>query len=336
MKKILLIRFSSLGDIAMTVPVVHDLATQYPDLDITMLSREMARPLFERLPGNVHFMAADLSGRHKGLFGLCRLWRDARLNDFDAIADLHDVPRTWWLRTEGCLHRKQTAKIDKGRKGKSALTRPKDKDLRQQATSFERYARVLEQLGFPTKPQFTKLDYADRCETPKPAGATWIGIAPFAKHEAKVYPMEQMESVIKALCQRDGTTLFLFGGGAAEQDRIERLCTRYPNVQAAPSQHGLAGELALMGQLDVMLSMDSANMHLASLVGTPVVSVWGGTHPYAGFLGWRQQPEDCVQRDLPCRPCSVYGNKPCLRGDYACLRGITPDQILDQLRPHLP
>ena len=195
MKKILLIRFSSLGDIAMTVPVVHDLATQYPDLDITMLSREMARPLFERLPGNVHFMAADLSGRHKGLFGLCRLWRDARLNDFDAIADLHDVPRTWWLRTEGCLHRKQTAKIDKGRKGKSALTRPKDKDLRQQATSFERYARVLEQLGFPTKPLFTKLDYADRCETPKPAGATWIGIAPFAKHEAKVYPMEQMESV---------------------------------------------------------------------------------------------------------------------------------------------
>ena len=87
----------------------------------------------------------------------------------------------------------------------------------------------------------------------------------------------------------------------------------------------------MMGQLDVMLSMDSANMHLASLVGTRVVSVWGGTHPYAGFLGWSQKTEDCAQLDMPCRPCSVYGNKPCLRGDYACMNGITPSQILEKL-----
>ena len=142
MKKLLIIRFSALGDIAMTVPVVYDLATQHPDLDITMLSREMAKPLFERLPDNVHFIAADLKGRHKGLFGLCQLWRDARLDDFDYIADFHDVLRTWWLRTEGCLRRKKVAKIDKGRKGKKALTRQKNKVFVQQATSFERYAKV--------------------------------------------------------------------------------------------------------------------------------------------------------------------------------------------------
>ena len=335
MKKLLIIRFSALGDIAMSVPVVHDLAVQYPDLEVIMLSREMARPLFERLPKNVHFLAADLEGRHKGLLGLCRLWRDYRLSEFDYIADFHDVLRTWWLRTEGCLRRKKVAKIDKGRKGKRALTREKDKVLVQQATSFERYAIVLEQLGFPVKPQFVKLDYSDLCERQKPQGETWIGIAPFAKHEAKVYPLDKMERVIKALSERGSTTLFLFGGGKEENEQIERLCAKYRNVQPAKSPQGLRGELSLMGQLDVMLSMDSANMHLASLGGTRVVSVWGGTHPYAGFLGWKQKPEDCIQLDLPCRPCSVYGNKPCLRGDYACMKGITPEQIVEKLIPYL-
>ena len=331
MKKILVIRFSALGDIAMTVPVVHDLALQHPDLDITMLSREMARPLFVRMPDNVHFFAADLKGRHKGLLGLCRLWRDAHMSDFDYIADFHDVLRTQWLRAEARLRCKKVAKIDKGRKGKKALTRQNNKVFVQQATSFERYAKVLEQLGFPTKPQFVKLDYSSFCETQKAPSETWIGIAPFAKHEAKVYPMSQMEEVIKAMDERENTTVFLFGGGPEESKQIESLCAKYSHVRPAKSPHGLKGELALMGQLDVMLSMDSANMHLASLVGTRVVSVWGGTHPYAGFLGWNQKTEDCVQLDLPCRPCSVYGNKPCLRGDYACMNGIAPSQILEKL-----
>ena len=331
MKKLLVIRFSALGDIAMTVPVVHDLAMQYPDLDITMLSREMARPLFEQMPENVHFIAADLKGRHKGLLGLCRLWRDAHLSDFDYIADFHDVLRTWWLRTEGCLRRKKVAKIDKGRKGKKALTRQKNKVFVQQATSFERYAKVLEQLEFPIKPQFNKLDYSAFCETRKEDNETWIGIAPFAKHPAKVYPLEKMEQVIKTLGERKNTTIFLFGGGEEEKRQIAELCAKYPNVEAAQSQQGLKGELALMGQLDVMLSMDSANMHLASLVGTRVVSIWGGTHPYAGFLGWNQKPSDCIQLDMPCRPCSVYGNKPCLRGDSACMNGIMPEQIIEKL-----
>ena len=331
MKKILIIRFSALGDIAMTVPVVHDLAMQYPDLEITMLSREMARPLFDRMPSNVHFITADLNGRHKGLLGLCRLWRDAHLNDFDYIADFHDVLRTWWLRAEGCLHCKKIAKIDKGRQGKKALTRQKDKVLVQQATSFERYAKVLEQLGFPITPKFTKLDYFCFCEKEKTTNETWVGLAPSAKYNAKVYPSEKMEQVIKALNERENTTVFLFGGGTEEDQQIDNLCSKYEHVKPAKSQQGLKGELAMMGQLDVMLSMDSANMHLASLVGTRVVSIWGGTHPYAGFMGWNKKKSDCIQLDLPCRPCSVYGNKPCLRGDYACMNGIMPEQIIEKL-----
>ena len=214
----------------------------------------------------------------------------------------------------------------------------------QQATSFDRYAKVLEQLGFPIKPQFAKLDYSSFCGTQKATMETWIGIAPFAKHAAKVYPMEKMEEVIKALSQKANTTIFLFGGGDEEKRQIEEFCAndptccRFASLQGGTTKQSrsqLSTELALMGQLDVMLSMDSANMHLASLVGTRVVSIWGGTHPYAGFLGWNQNPNDCIQVDLSCRPCSVYGNKPCFRGDYACLNSITPSQIVEKLTSYL-
>ncbi len=319
----------------MTVPVVHDLAVQYPELEITMLSREMARPLFEQMPKNVHFFGADLKGRHKGLFGLNRLIaNDLHYENFDYVADFHDVLRSIIVRLNCRMLGQKVAKIDKGRKGKKALTRQKNKVFVQQATSFGRYAKVLELLGFPIEPQFVKLDYSAFCGTQKPTNETWIGIAPFAKHQAKVYPLEKMEEVIKALSERKNTTVFLFGGGKEEKRKIAELCSKYPNVQTAQNQQGLKGELALMGQLDVMLSMDSANMHLASLVGTRVVSIWGGTHPFAGFLGWNQKPADCVQLDLPCRPCSVYGNKPCLRGDYACLNGIAPSQIIEKSVGH--
>ena len=91
-------------------------------------------------------------------------------------------------------------------------------------------------------------------------------------------------------------------------------------------------ELILMSHLDVMVSMDSANMHLASLVNTPVVSIWGATHPYCGFMGYGQKAENALQiENLECRPCSVFGNKPCLHGDYRCLIRITPEMVVQKV-----
>ena len=77
-------------------------------------------------------------------------------------------------------------------------------------------------------------------------------------------------------------------------------------------------------------------MHLASLYGVPVVSVWGGTHPWLGFYGWGQDPANAVQVELECRPSSVFGNKPCPRGDLACMNLISPlviyEKIIQQLQ----
>ena len=84
-----------------------------------------------------------------------------------------------------------------------------------------------------------------------------------------------------------------------------------------------------------MLSMDSVNMHLASIAGTRVVSLWGATHPYAGYLGYGQSHDDVIQADLDCRPCSLHGNRLCKRGDYACLTQIDPITVADHVEKHL-
>ena len=80
-----------------------------------------------------------------------------------------------------------------------------------------------------------------------------------------------------------------------------------------------------------MVAMDSANMHFASLAQTPTLSIWGATHPYCGFKAWKQSDKDTIQLPLSCRPCSVFGNKPCHRGDYLCMTAIRPENILKRI-----
>ena len=139
------------------------------------------------------------------------------------------------------------------------------------------------------------------------------------------------EQVVAHFAADPKVKVFLFGGGKSEQEVFDGWVAKYPTVVSMIGKLNMRTELNLMSHLDVMLSMDSANMHLASLVNIPVISVWGATHPYAGFMGWKQLPVNTVQLDLSCRPCSVYGQKPCWRGDYACLREIKPEQVIAKI-----
>lgn len=339
---ILILRFSALGDVAMLVPVVHALATQYPHLRVTVLSRAMTRPLFDGLAPNVGFMDAELDGKHDGLPGLNRLYRRLKAKHFTAIADMHDVLRSKYLRMRFSFDRYKVAHIDKHRAGKRRLEARNDKRLVQQPTAFDNYADVLARLGYPVHLEFRSLFppaggslriFTQREFSEKKTFQQWIGIAPFAAHAGKVWPVEKMEQVVSTLCARHpNARIFFFGGGKSEQDQFDQWCSRYPRcVSAGAVAKGLSQELVLMSHLDVMVSMDSANQHLASIVDVPVVSIWGATHPYAGFMGWRQRSETCVQLNLPCRPCSVFGNKPCYRGDLACLQGITPEMVVDKV-----
>lgn len=322
----------------MTVPVIDACARQYPQLKITVLSREFVRPLFTHMPSNVQFAGADLKNKHKGLRGLNRLYKELRNMEFDAVADFHDVLRTKFLRTRFRLAGVPTAYINKGRKEKKALTNEVEKELKPLRTSFERYADVLHQLGLEFTPAFTSLfanEKPDLNSVKDLIGEKgfnqWIGIAPFAAHKGKVYPLQQMQKVIEALTQNPNYRIFLFGAGNDERAILEQWEKQY-KVCSLAGKFKMDDELRIMSHLDVMLSMDSANMHLASLTGTPVLSIWGATHPYAGFMGWNQPMDNAIQLNMPCRPCSIYGNVPCMHEDYSCLTLIQPQDIVKRIQ----
>ncbi|MBM6992249.1 MAG: glycosyltransferase family 9 protein [Prevotella sp.] len=342
---ILVIRFSAMGDVAMTVPVVYALAKQYPHVRITMLSRPFAKPFFEHLAPNVGFMEADIKTEYHGIKGLNALYRRLAAKHFTAVADLHNVIRSNYLRMRFNVDQTRVAHIDKHRQQRRLLTASHDKVLEALPTAFENYAKVFEELGYPIRPEFTSMLTPEQANLrllpeeigDKKAFQQWIGIAPFAAHGPKTYPLPLMKQVIAQItAKHPSCRIFLFGGGDREKSVIDTIVEQNTHcTNASALLNGLNEELILMSHLDVMVSMDSANMHLASLVATPVVSIWGATHPLAGFMGWGQKPENVIQIDMECRPCSIYGKRPCQRGDNACLVNIKPETIVERVEQNL-
>ncbi len=332
--RLLVVRLSSMGDVAIAVHAVEALRRAYPRMEITVLTRPRFIPLFRDIP-RIGFFPLDLQGRHRGVRGLVRLWSDLKELGIDSVADLHDVLRTKILRTllrmSGC----RVSVIDKGRADKALLVRPENKLLVQLTPTLARYCQTLLELGLQVRPPVVRtcrprpLDGVPGSLMPEKRGL-WIGVAPFAGHRGKAYPEPLAEQLVEGLALHSQRVV-IFGGGEPEREFARRMERRGDNIVSAVGVCDLGGELDLISNLDAIVTMDSAVMHMASLVGTRAVSLWGATHPYAGFYGFGQREEDIVQADMPCRPCSVYGERACRYGDYRCLTAISPQQVIDRV-----
>ena len=339
-KNVLVIRFSAIGDVAMTVPVLQSVARAYPDTHFTMLSNARFAPLFAGMPDNVSFLGVDLKKDYHGFGAMFKLFLSLRKKHFDAVADIHRVLRTTALSFFYRLFFTKVRRIHKDRRSRKRLTRFKNKDLTPRLTSFDRYRIVLEKLGFKFDVEFSSIfgnGKGDLSAIKNIVGnkeCPWIGVAPFAAHKGKIYPLYLMEEVVAQLDSAGVCRQFVFAYGK-ELAQVQEWAEKYRSVEMIDTSLGMAGELILRSHMNVMLAMDSSNMHLASLTGTPVVSIWGATHPAAGFMGWGQDPDNCIQLDLPCRPCSIYGKKECMYGDYRCLTGIDPDTIFSKVKSYL-
>ncbi|NMH28370.1 glycosyltransferase family 9 protein [Flavobacterium sp. SE-s28] len=326
-----------MGDVAMTVPVLRALVKQHPMLKVTVVSRGFFKPFFADIP-NVDFFAVDLKQRHKGTFGLFRLYGDIKKRGVNGIADLHNVLRSKVVRTLFSLSGFPVAFIDKGREEKKALTRATDKIFKQLKSTFERYADVFSGLGFPidlSGPHFSQKPELS-AETVSIVGTktgNWIGIAPFAQHSGKVYPMDSMAEVIDKLSSDPNNKVFLFGAGDPETKQLDAFASGKNNVINLSGKLGLAKELELISRLEVMLSMDSGNAHLAAMFGVPVVTIWGATHPFTGFNPYRQPIENALTADretYPLLPTSVYGNK-VVAGYEDAMRSISVESIVKKV-----
>jgi ADP-heptose:LPS heptosyltransferase len=330
-----------MGDVAMTVPVLRALVLQYPEAKVTVVSRPFFQPFFEGIP-NVNFFGVDLKERHKGFLGLFRLFFDLRKLNIDAVADLHNVLRSKVVRALFALSGKKVAATDKGRAEKKALTRLTNKVFAPVKSMVERHVEVLEKLGFqlnlnsPTFPEKAVLSEEILKITGK-KGENWIGIAPFAQYESKVYPLDLMQQVIDDLAKNKKHKIFLFGGGTTEINKLNQLQNRHDNVIVVAGKVAFQEEIQLISNLDVMLSMDSGNAHIAAMLGVKVITLWGATHPFAGFKPFNQPDDFCLTSDrsnYPLLPTSVYGNKQ-VKGYDEVMRTILPEKVVFSIQSQL-
>ena len=328
----LILRFSSIGDVAMTVPIISSVSKKFPDHQFVVVSRKMLAPLFESF-SNVIFISADLGDRHKGLRGLIRFSKEIEsVYSIDGVVDLHDVLRSKIIRTFFRLKGKKVAAVNKGRKEKKQLLIQSALKSKPLISTFERYQRTFAQMNLNADMDFERLAISsEKIEEIKTLFGKkkekWIGVAPFAKHKSKMLPFATTKKLIRQLSALPDIRIFLFGAGAIETEMLQQWGESLGNVTCVAGVLSLDKELALMTQLDTMICMDSANQHLASLVALPTISIWGGTHPFMGFYGWKQNPKNAIQIEMDCRPCTVYGTKKCKHIDFPCLRSITVEQI---------
>ncbi len=325
-----------MGDVAMTVPVLRVFAHTYPEVKLTVVSRPFFKPLFEGIP-KVDFLGADVHGKHKGL-GLINLAKEAEAMGIDAVADLHSVIRSKiisnYLRVKGF----PVASIDKGRKEKKELIQNKRNNFHQLTTTHTRYAAVFEKLGFPLDLRTYRVP-GPKTLSPRTNAVIGVeskklvGIAPFAAHAGKMYPLDLMEKVIDRLNASEKYRIFLFGG-EKEKTTLKKLSNSFSNVVNVAGTLNFMEELSLISNLDIMVSMDSGNGHLAAIFGVPVITLWGVTHPYAGFAPFNQPQSHQLTADrqkFPLIPTSIYGNK-YPKGYEDSMRTISPETTVGKIR----
>ncbi len=312
---LLVIRLSAMGDVAMTVPVLQRLVKTYPQLKITVLTKPFFQPIFEEVSG-VNITSAEVKTKHKRILGLWKLARELQSLQLDAVADLHNVLRTKILRFFFFFFRIKSAVVDKGRKEKKELTKLQPKIIRPLKTTHQRYADVFAELGFPIDlnipVEVKKHPVPQLIKEQLKQSRKWIGIASFAAHEPKMYPLSKMEEVIAKLDAENKYDILLFGGGKQEEQQLNNIASKYKNIVSIAGKLSFKEELQTVSNLDVMLSMDSGNGHLAAMFGIPVITIWGATHPFAGFTPFKQPKDNQLLPDLkkyPFLPTSIYGNK---------------------------
>ena len=335
MEHIAVFRMSAMGDVAISVPVVTAFSEQYPDVKITYLTRPLFAPMFSHLP-NVEVFTPELNGKHSGLIGLYKLYKELKAKGIQGVADIHNVLRTNILKFYFKGSKIPFKQINKGRREKYALTRYKFKVFEPLKPSYQRYADVFDALGFPIDLSDDYLlpptPLSEPVENLLNGSELHIGVAPFASFISKQYPFDKMCEVIEKLSQRyPNSIIYIFGGGKEEEQKVAQI--QLPNTENMVGRLSFKQELELISHLDIMIGMDSGNAHLSAMYGIPTITLWGVTHPYAGFYPYDQPKENALLADrtlYPLIPTSVYGKK-YPKGYEKAIETISVEMILDKV-----
>lgn len=349
MANTLIVRYERIGDALLVLPLVIDLASKYKNDTFTILTNKRFDNLLQLMPPNVTFMAM-VSKTSKGLFRgpsyLKRRWLFLRetkktISKFDKIAFLQ------YGTFEKELH-KYIQK--KGQNISVAIT--DQKEFRSAERAANRCNDGLTMIGLH-KNVLAKLGYTDLNVTSEPSATIrqqpiaaslinklgldtskkLVAISPFSREEPKVYPLDKMEKVIAHFAAlTDDYQVLILGGGENEKLKAEEWTTKYPSVISLINRISFGEEISIISKCQVVVSMDSSNMHLASLLHTPVISVWGPTTPQCGYYPTRERYDRAIVKGLSCQPCSIFGERECTQNQkFACM-DIDPQVIINKIK----
>ncbi|MCY3713263.1 MAG: lipopolysaccharide heptosyltransferase II [Gemmatimonadetes bacterium] len=370
--RILVIRFSSMGDIVLTSPVTRQLARFCPEAEIDFLTRAEYAPLSRALPGVGDVQCFEPG---TGLVSLATLLRERR---YDLAIDLHGNLRSRLVTMTGIAGR--VLRYDKRRFARMAIVRRRRRS-RPVPHTVDRYLEVLDRLDAAAEPGKEVLDRLDAAAAPgledtsglegapglegaddaadlrlpqltvegvaaaeveeRLAGAgigpdvRVLGVAPGASHGPKRWPPEQFARVANYMARSRDMKVLLLGSKA---DRP--ITSEVARAMELPAVDWTgATDLALLPaavrRCALLVSNDSGPMHVATAVGTPVIGVFGATHPRLGFAP--VGPSDAaVTLDLPCSPCSLHGNRACRFRTHACMVDLDPLRVIAEAERRIP
>ncbi len=332
---ILVIRFSSIGDILLTTPVVRLLKWLFPDCQIDFVVKE---EFAELLSANPNISRLYCFSKTDPARSLAKLKREIKTKHYDLIIDLHRNFRSYFLSWGSGAHR--VIRYKKGVIRRFLLVKFKLGRQRPVVPIYQRYLNTLAPHQLPESllrleifiPDEVTARVAERYSgfighAPGPI----IGIAPGAKHATKRWTIEGFEAVIRFFIDQQNARVILFGS-AADRGFVDqiRLPAGAPILNAV-GQLSLLETSALMRHCHLMLTNDSGLMHLAAALKKKVVAIFGSTTEQLGFFPYLTDHIVVQNHSLLCRPCSHIGRQRCPKGHFQCMTDIAAEQVIEAM-----
>ncbi len=322
MKKILIIRLSSLGDIVLTQPVVQAVRKEFPKAQIHYLTKRVFSPIVEMFGcvDKIHYWEEKKA-----------LLTNLRKLKFDLAIDLQSKLNTFIIKN--FINAKQTSTYNKEHLLRRQIVKKKTK--RTISSTVDLYFTALQKIGINSEVSNPKLIPINNTMMPKAfttnENTKYIGLFPGALHETKQYPINQLAELIDSV-PPEWNCQFLIFGSKAENDLADEL-----KILTETEVINICGELDLqqlvtaIDKMDVVITNDSGPMHIAAALEKPQIAIFGATHPKLGFAPMNENTI-ILSADLQCQPCSLHGSKACPLDHFNCMKQVSAVDILKTLK----
>jgi lipopolysaccharide heptosyltransferase II len=329
--KILVIRFSSIGDIVLTAPVIDLLKKQFPTARIDFLTKRAYAPLW-RGDDRVKVRYFDPEDMHYGLPGFRRFIRELQREHYDVVIDLHGLPKS---RALTAALARPTLRYDKAslRRRMYVMTKRTPADL---VHTARRYVRTLAPLGIDTEgvlnPSITPAErdrerIAGMVQPVGIRGRAMVALAPGAQWATKQWGWDRFGALIPRLNERGYWVALV--GGKEDRDRCEELAMGHRALNFAGLLN-LGETLAVFDFCQLVISNDSGPMHMASARGCDVIGLFGSTSRPLGFWPLAERSSVVEVEGLPCKPCSPHGRDACPQGHFRCMRDLSLERVWEE------